>query len=159
MAINLSIVGIFYSNNSFNPGGGSPTVQDVMNGVRQNDRNFFYTMVTAPGGNIIVDSIGAFQPAPFKGRTGIMYPRGIYRLAQSFTSPIPNPYTVWQYYLFDQNGKRAPVPANLSFTKQTVQDGWSIVWRLVTICSGPLTVSPRLREMLPDEAQKELGMV
>ncbi|WP_280137532.1 hypothetical protein [Methylobacterium sp. Leaf125] len=35
-------------------------------------------------------------------------------------------------------------------------DGWSIVWRLVTICNAPTAVAKRLRSLVPPEQQDAL---
>ncbi len=148
MTVNFSVVGIFYSATVDLGQTGGNTVADVMNYLYRTDQNFYYTSVMF-NEEQIVDSFTEVHPDPFQGRTGITYPAGVYRLAQSFSADTPNPYTVWQYYLFDQNGMRVPVVADTSFTVSQVQDGWSIVWRLVTICNAPTGFAKRLRKLLP----------
>ncbi|POR43048.1 hypothetical protein [Methylobacterium sp. V23] len=155
MTVNFSVVGIFYRyavDFTQVPG---RTVLDVMNYITKVDKNFTLTELTFQG-NRIVNSLGYVHPADFTGRTGITYPQGMYQLAQSFTDPTPNPYSVWQYYLFDQNGIRQPAQADFSYTQAKVADGWSIVWRLVTICNAPTAVAKRLRSLVPPEQQDAL---
>ena len=157
MAVSFSVVGVFYSTQVDLTKVQGNTVGEIMQYLFRVDPSFYYTSIVFDQ-NTIVNSIGINHLKPFKGRTGIPYPAGFYRLAQSFTDPTPNPYSVWQYYLADQNGIRKPVQGNYSFTKATVQDGWSIVWRLVTICNAPTTLAKRMRKFIPADQQKALEL-
>lgn len=157
MSVSFSVVGVFYRTEVDLANTKGNTVANIMQYLYQADPNFFYTQITFDQ-NEIVNSIAQYHPAPFTGRTGIPYPAGFYRLAQSFTEPTPNPYSVWQYYLSDQNGVRQPTQANFSFTKATVEDGWSIVWRLVTICNAPTNLAKRMRKLVPPPLQTAMAM-
>lgn len=148
MAVNFQVVGIFYSTKVDLAQVGGNTVGDIIRYLWINDPNFYYASISADG-NPIISMLGVNQPKGFTGRTGIQYPAGFYGLTQTFTSPTPNPYTVWQYYLSDQNNVRHPQPGDLSYTKAQVQDGWSIVWRLVSILNGPGNLSKRLKQFDP----------
>lgn len=145
MAVNFQVVGIFYKTQVDLAQVGGNTVGDIIEYLYRNDPIFFRSYIIADG-NQIISMLGVRQQNPFSGRTGIPYPAGFYGLTQTFTSPTPNPYTVWQYYLSDQNNVRQPQPGDLSYTKAQVQDGWSIVWRLVTILNGPGNLSKRLKQ-------------
>ena len=157
MSVNFSVVGIFYTTTVDLAQVGGNTVANIMQYLYQKDPVFYYSSIVFDS-NTIVNMLAANHMSPFKGRTGINYPAGFYRLNQSFTTPTPNPYSVWQYYLSDQNGVRKPMPGTMSFTKATVQDGWSIVWRLVTICNGPTGLSKRMRKLLPEDQQAAVGV-
>ncbi len=157
MSVDFSVVGIFYKTIVDLTQVKGNTVGEIMQYLYTSDPNFFYTSLVFDG-NQIVNSLAEYHPAPFKGRTGITYPPGMYRLSQTFTEPTPNPYSVWQYYLFDQNGTRKHNPADLSYTKAVVQDGWSIVWRLLTICNAPTGLSKRMRKLVPDSMMSAPGV-
>lgn len=157
MAVDFSVVGVFYKTRVDLSQVRGNTVGDIMQYLYRADPNFYYTSIVFDQ-NTIVNSIGINHPTPFQGRTGITYPVGFYRLAQSFTDPTPNPYSVWQYYLADQNGIRQPSVGDRSFTQAPVQDGWSIVWRLVTICNAPTSLARRMRKLVTPDVQASLGM-
>lgn len=148
MAVNFQVVGIFYKTEVDLAQVGGNTVGDIIEYLWQKDPVFYRGYVVFDNSQII-SMLGVNQQAAFTGRTGIEYPPGFYGLTQTFTTPTPNPYTVWQYYLADQNGVRRPTPADLTYTKATVEDGWSIVWRLVTILNGPGNLSKRLNKLDP----------
>lgn len=145
MAVNFQVVGIFYTTQVDLGLVGGNTVGEIIQYLFKADPNFYYASVVADE-NPIISMLGVYHPDPFTGRTGIEYPVGFYGLTQTFTSPTPNPYTVWQYYLSDQNNVRQPQPGDLSYTQAQVQDGWSIIWRLVTILNGPGNLSKRLKQ-------------
>lgn len=145
MAVNFQVVGIFYNTQVDLAQVGGNTVGAVIQYLWAKDPNFYYAAISTDD-NPIISMLGAVQPNSFTGRTGIQYPAGYYALTQTFTSPTPNPYTVWQYYLSDENNVRQPQPGDLSYTQAQVQDGWSIVWRLVTILNGPGNLSKRLKQ-------------
>ncbi|AWN36933.1 hypothetical protein [Methylobacterium radiodurans] len=156
MAVNFSVVGIFYSTQVDLSKVGGNTVAEIIQYLFQTVAPFYYTSVDS-GGEQIISSFKYNHPAPFVGRSGIQYPAGSYMLSQTFTSEAPNPYNVWQYYLADANGQRVPVPGTQSYTQTTVQDGWSIVWRLVTICNGPTNLARRLHKLDPKAADALAG--
>ncbi|RYC29981.1 hypothetical protein D3273_21225 [Lichenibacterium minor] len=149
MAVNLNVVGIFLSK-PIDVGGASKTVKQVMDLAMQqlSDPIFRYTAIES---SQIVNSMLAYYPNGFTSRSGRKYVPGVYRLGQTFTNPTPNPYTVWQYYLFDKNNVRIPVPGETSYTKTVVDDGSKIVWRLVTICNAPTGLSRRMDGILPPD--------
>lgn len=157
MTVNFSVVGIFYSTTVDLSQIKGNTVGDIIDYLFRSDPDFYYTSMNA-NGNVIVSSFSQYHPIPFTGRTGIAYPAGFYQIAQTFTDPAPNPYSVWQYYLTDETGVRRPAPGDLSYTQATVQDGWSVVWRLVTICNEPTGLAKRLRKLLPPDLQASVGV-
>lgn len=158
MAVSLNIVGVFFSADVNVPGGTQPTVKTVMDTAQTQTRSgpviFAYTAMGA-GDQDVVNSIMAFHRVPFTSRSGKSYPTGIYRLGQTFTTPTPNPYSVWQYYLFDQNNNRVAIPGQPSYAATAVKDGWKIVWRLVTICNAPTGISRRMQHVLPEDLLTE----
>ena len=152
MPVNLSAVGVFY--NRTVAISGDPTVKQVMDAANQNrladDPYFLYGYVTV-GSKIIANNIAAYHYKPFTGRNPTpTYGAGWYSLSQG-PDFSQNPYTIWQYYLFDQNNQRVPLPANTSFTVQKVQQNWKIVWRLVSILNKPTGLNPRLQGAVPKE--------
>lgn len=148
MSVKFSVVGIFYNTTVDLSKTGGNTVAAIMDYLYRTDPVFYRTSIVFDN-NQIINMLGAVYPSPFKSRSGITYPAGSYFLSQSFTTPSPNPYSVWQYYLADQNNVQQPVPSDRSYTVSTVQDGWSIVWRLVTIMNGPGNVAKRLKALEP----------
>ena len=148
MSVKFSVVGIFYNTTVELNAVGGDTVGAIIEYLWKNDPNFYRSAIVFDQ-NQIINMLGVNHPQPFTGRTGIQYPAGFYALTQTFTTPTPNPYLVWQYYLADQNNTRQPTHADESYTKATVQDGWSIVWRLVTILNGPGNLAKRMRKLEP----------
>ena len=151
MTIELNVVGIFFDQHvELGPSLGQ-TVKSVMDlaAMQSKDPIFRYTSLES---GKIVNSITALHLHNFKSRTQKEYKKGIYHLCQTFTDPTPNPYSVWQYYIFDATGKRVPVPAERSYTASTVEDGWKVVWRLVTVCNAPTGMSRRMQHLLPADA-------
>lgn len=157
MTVAFSVVGVFYNTQVDLAQVQGNTVGEIMQYLYRTDPNFYYTSIVFDG-NTIVNSFGINHPTPFTGRTEIGYPAGFYRLAQTFTDPTPNPYSVWQYYLANQNGVRQPAVGDFSFTKAKVQDGWSIVWRLVTVCNAPTGLAKRMRKLVAPEQQAAVGV-
>ncbi len=152
MTIQLNVVGVFY-NRAINVAS-TTTVKSVMdqanNNRGANDPYLIYGD-TNFGGKIILDRFAIYHYVPFKGRNPTpTYPAGWYTLKQGpgFST---NPYTVWQYYLFDANNQRVAIPSNKSFTLQTVQPGWKIVWRLVSILNAPTGYENRYQGPVPDD--------
>ena len=157
MSVKFGVVGIFYNTTVDLTQVGGNTVGDIIQYLYRKDPGFFYTSIDADG-NRIISMLGFRHDQPFKGRTGIDYPKGFYGLTQSFTTPTPNPYSVWQYYLADASGKRQPTQADESYTRAVVQDGWSIVWRLVTILNGPGNLAKRLKKLDPQLVSQLAGV-
>lgn len=158
MAITLNVVGVFFTIDVNIPPGPTATVKAVMDAAEAQTRRgpvvFSYTALGA-GNQSIVNSIMALHTVPFQSRSKKPYPKGIYRLGQTFTTPTPNPYSVWQYYIFDEKNNRVPIPGQPSYAVTTVKDGYKIVWRLVTICNAPTGLSHRMQHILPDDLVTE----
>ena len=141
MAVNLSVVGIFF-NQSITPasGPGPYTLSSIMKaatsaaaeGQLPNLSAFTYGI----DANLDATSFSATYKGQLASKGGKTYPAGQYYLSQNLAGR-PS-YTVWQYYVFGADKK--PINyARLSFTDSsvTVPDGGSIVWRLVSILAGP----------------------
>ena len=108
------------------------------------------------GGKIILDSIAVHHYKPFTGRNpASTYQPGWWQLEQG-RNFVPNPYIIWQYYIFDQDNQRVALPANTSFTVQSVRDNWKIVWRLITIRNKPKALHPRLQGGVPKELAEHI---
>lgn len=153
MPISLRIIGNFYSRSDIPIGGG--TVKDVLDYCVQNPTgnltssscdNFKYIAGQAAdsqSSNPLPSVTGFFAnyDSPVISLTsGIQYPPGEYFLPESL---VDNPaYEVWQYYVFDaplnQGGKFVPRDTPIqSYTEAKVDDGFSVVWRLVKILTRP----------------------
>jgi hypothetical protein len=157
MPIKLRVVGILY-NNIVNLSGGS-TVQQVLDAAVANpgpQASGFGYIPTGPQGRTSVQAFKVRYPKPIKSVTsGRMYPAGIYFLQES--SAPQGPQNVWQYYIYDSEG-RVVGPNNNVHVDPTnpgggtinyfgsasaiVPDGGSLVWRLVAIPTGPNDPTP-----------------
>lgn len=160
MTVKFQVVGIFYSDeiayDQIKPTKpGEPHLVDVMNAFKAKTKNapdlanFDFTRDSE---NIFVIRLAIDHRKPFKGRTGIHYDPGLYQLSQDLTPGKNNAYTVWQYYLFDSQGKAMPVSGEAPITETKIPDGYKIIWRLVEICNGPSPAPKRLYRLAPFEA-------
>lgn len=150
MQLTLQVVGLFYNVKLTIPDTGQ-TVQDVMNAAVANPGGdtgsvnggaaFNYgTHFDTPISTATMSSMSVQYDAQFQSRVlGNYYPKGIYSLAESFDPNQPkNQYTVWQYYLFDQNGAFIPSKEiSESFVTRPVDGVGRVTWRLVSILGGP----------------------
>ena len=160
MDINLQIVGIFY-NSTVTVTTASPTVKTLLDAAistpsTPNDRNeasrFSYTINATPGGANFASSFLAVYDAPVKSRVlgnGTTYPAGEYFLDEQLSARPA--YTVWQYYLFDaegrylnEYGKATPFDQQaLTGVPLAIGSGHAdvarVTWRLVTILGQPTT--------------------
>lgn len=136
MAITLRVVGIFFSRSvELGPGGG--TVQEVMDAaVAANtaDDAFGY----APGSGAVT-TMGMYTSKSFKSPTdelNMMYPAGYYIQSETANDLSANPYTVWQYYIFDENNEylnRGKGAILSNDPRAQVPDKGSVVWRILSI--------------------------
>ncbi len=152
MTIKLRIVGIFYSValEPLQVKGGS--VEAVLNAAVSNPgpgKKFHYTLNDSSISEYkSVSSFTAKYDNPFTSSVSEMdYPAGEYFLPENL---IGNPYTVWQYYVLDENGKRVPLPSPTApyTTDLGIKDGYSVIWRLVSILSGPTSLPPSKRRLM-----------
>lgn len=151
MSIQLQVVGLFYNAQiDIDPAG--KTVKDLMDAAKANPQgaagsinsaaSFNYgTHFDSPGAPATMSLMSALYDGPFTSRVEQnQYPAGLYSLKESFDpQQAKGVYTVWQYYLFDADGKfinRTP-PAT-SFTEQPLDGVAKVTWRLVTILGGPV---------------------
>jgi hypothetical protein len=153
MAIQLSVVGVFFG--ATVPTTGTQKVIDVLAAAKKlaaaggikNVSNFDYEITRPP--NVSAISFCATYTGPFKGRgVGYHYSPGEYFLAENLhTTPA---YSVWQYYVL--NPDKTPVSRGVKFLDNpdaTVPDNGTLIWRLVSILSGP---NPRPRVAVPRQA-------
>ncbi len=146
--ISLRVVGIFF-NTQVDLGAAGGTVADVLNKA-----------VTTPTQNVIrfayLDPVGRDVSAffvEFSGNfnsriSGRPYPAGEYFLTENLDG---NPYRVWQYYIFDADGRQVlNDPSFTPYFRAQVQDGWSVVWRLVTILNGPVSPPTCVKALIND---------
>jgi len=152
MAITLRVVGIFYRT-TVELKNGDGTVKEVLDAARDKvGFNTFNYMKKGSGATESPFLFRAFYEADFKSEaSGITYSKGAYSLAESENFNT-NPYSVWQYYIFDKDGKflnkdKGFVPYN-DPVKAVVKDGQSVTWRLVNVLSEPREVNPRNAGML-----------
>ncbi|MEM9046482.1 MAG: hypothetical protein AAGC81_17505 [Pseudomonadota bacterium] len=161
MAVTLRVVGIFFQTDvSFDSS--IQTVKDVMDAARDasvvDDKytfNYLATsqLLTAGSGGSSNPSVTAFyakQPPTFTSViSGIEYSGGDYFLSESM---VKNPgYSVWQYYVFDQDGNFVPRPVpTQTFAEASVLDGYKIIWRLVNILAGANDIPTVYRKALTE---------
>lgn len=157
MDIQLQVVGIFYNVNLTIDGAGK-TVKDVMDAAVANPggnpgsingaAGFNYgTHIDSPGATPTMSLMTAKYNTPFTSRVEQnSYPAGAYTLKESFDPQKPSSqYTVWQYYLFDQNGTFIPGRnAAESFVTRPVDNVGKVIWRLVSILGGPVVTEAEM---------------
>lgn len=155
MAISLRVVGIFYRTEVDLKEG---TVKDVLKAAESqitSGTSFSFTAVTGTDGTESPDKFRAYYEAPFESKaSGIEYPAGEYVLSEDLTG---SPYTVWQYYILDADGKfinrdKGFVPYD-DPVKARVEDGQSVIWRLVSILAAPTGVNPRTARQLAAKSE------
>ncbi len=146
MPIQLSVVGIFFGATVQTTG--TQKVIDVLAAAKTlaaaggitNVSSFDYEVTRPP--NVSAVSFSATYTGPVHGRgVGYHYPPGEYFLAENLHT-VPA-YSVWQYYVLDGSGK--PVGGGVKFLDNPaaiVPDNGTLIWRLVSILSGP---NPRPR--------------
>ncbi len=150
MQLKLQVVGLFYNVKLTLPDTGQ-TVEDVMKAAIANPRGDtgstnggaafnFGTHFDTPTSTATMSTMSVHYDAQFQSRVlGNYYPEGIYSLAESFDPDQPKgQYTVWQYYLFDQNDAFMPSKnISESFVNRSVDGVGRVTWRLVSILGGP----------------------
>lgn len=84
---------------------------------------------------IMTDIKGDFESPVSKTR----YRGGKFSLKQVFTGLGKDNYTVWQYYVQDKAGlpvQTGKTPETPFIHAQVVEDGFTVIWRLVEICNA-----------------------
>jgi hypothetical protein len=160
MDIQLQVVGIFYNVKLTIPETGQ-TVKDVMDAAIANPGGIggsvngaaafnYGTHLDSPGAVATMSLISATYANQFQSRVlGNFYDPGLYALKESFDPQVPkNQYTVWQYYLFDADGKFVKGdPAEESFVTRSVEGVSRVTWRLVSILGGPTAVNSEMNTL------------
>lgn len=152
MSISLRVVGIFYRT-SVDLKTGSGTVKDVLEAAQSQitgGTSFNFSAVVRPDGMESPDTFRAFYESGFmSAASGIYYPEGEYVLSENLSG---SPYTVWQYYILDKDGKFINRDAGFvpydDPVNALVEDGQSVIWRLVSVLAGPTGVNPRIAKQL-----------
>lgn len=157
MAVTLQVIGIYYKQliNTDNIPGYEYSVQSILNAAQDqtgpNGQTFSYIYSQAQNGDY-VDFMSATYPGDaISPVSGTAYNPGTYGLTQSFTSLNGNTYTVWQYYIFDENNTVVPAgssPETPFSQGNPVRDGYTIVWRLVSICGALPVMNARLSKLI-----------
>ncbi|MEM9925309.1 MAG: hypothetical protein AAF915_16420 [Cyanobacteria bacterium P01_D01_bin.50] len=147
MGINLQVVGIFYSVKLDAEEVKGATVKDVLEAAKKNPgegKSFDYgSCFCTKDGKSLVKSFTAKYDKGFSSRvSNFSYKAGTYTLEQNLNTASPS-YTVWQYYVLDENGKRVKLPeATASYTTNLdIKDGYSVIWRLISVLKGPTQIS------------------
>lgn len=152
MTIGVRVVGIFYRFDVELPKGG--TVEDVLDAAEAQTTagtSFTYSTVTTRS-QTSPNMFRAFYERPFISKaSGQEYPSGEYMLAENLHARPA--YTVWQYYIFDKDGKF--INRNKGFVpfdhpeNAFVEDGQSVIWRMVSVLAPPdKEGAPRLNTAL-----------
>ncbi len=156
MAIKLSVIGLFFEADLEMEG--PQKVLDVLmeanrlanlrkilrGGKPSNVSNFGYTLDVDHNGEISATSFKATYIGSVNGRAvGGKYPAGVYELPGN---PDAKPVkTVWQYYVLDADKKpyfSSPPVRFLGDPKAIVPENGCLIWRLVSILSGPTSPLP-----------------
>lgn len=142
MTVKLQVVGIFYRNENIIVPSGGAIVKDVLDAAVKSPGDgqmFTYTQTpVAQSNNHSVTSFTAtYQDGVDSGVLHKHYPRGEYFLSENLHG---NPYSVWQYYLLDEKNQQVNRNSGVVYfddPRAIVKDGWTVIWRLVNILSGP----------------------
>lgn len=146
MDVNLQVVGIFYNVNLSMPDSGA-TVKDLMDaaqatpnpaGSKNGASAFSYTPHSINGAPDTMYGMSATYESDFSSRVlENVYPAGTYALNESFDpGSSANKYSVWQYYMFDADGKFVNTTNEAQpFSTQSLDGIARVSWRLVTILS------------------------
>ena len=152
MGIKLRVVGIFYRT-EIELEAKKGTVKDVLLAAQSQisgGTSFSFNVVKGPDGKESPSSFRAFYEAGFKSHaSGIEYEGGEYFLAENLNG---NPYTVWQYYIVDEHGvvlnrDKGFIPYD-DEELAVVEDGQSVIWRLVSVLKGPSGTPTRYAKQL-----------
>lgn len=151
MTVSCRIVGIYFNAENL-PYTQDMTVQELMDNIAKDPglggsgaSNFGYIAnqdILTTGGASVVAFAARYPQGVTSLTSKTKYVAGDYYLSeQNVGAPR---YSVWQYYIFDKDGKFEPNPKPLqSFSTRILDDGDTVIWRLVEILSGPNTV-PRV---------------
>ncbi|MEL6968116.1 MAG: hypothetical protein AAGM04_12115 [Pseudomonadota bacterium] len=151
MEVTLRVVGIFFDTKVTVPEGA--TVKDVVDEAQENPGKgrTFRALTEGTGDKESPTTFYVNQPTDFESRSGNPYDAGEYQLKEN-TTPVGGQYTIWQYYITkedgtpDNPGKGENVPYN--DPRAVVPAGGTVIWRLVTIRSGPDPISARARSIM-----------
>lgn len=163
MTVSMRVVGIFFQAENI-PYTSQMTVKDLMDVVVMNPSTYSdaskfgylanVDMVTSNEPSVV--AFAARYPQGTTSRTsGIKYTAGDYYLTEA---NVGNPrYSVWQYYVFNEKqidgvSRKvvSPNPEPLqSFATREINDGDTVIWRLVEILAGSNTI--------PRVYQRQLG--
>jgi len=144
MAVTLQVVGLYYKQHLSIPfdQGATVTVKDVLDFAQDNPQGQYALSygVGQGSGSSYVDFIMTDIQGEFASPvSGTRYFGGQFSLKQSFTQIGQGDYTVWQYYIRDQNNAPVSLPSGPETPFEqanVVQDGYTVIWRLVTICNA-----------------------
>lgn len=147
--VNLRIVGIYFNSGDVTVSApDNPTVSQIMEeasvlaeqGAFQNVSGISFVPENPEiGSGQDMSSVSVIYDSPFQSPSGTNLDSGVYQLQDT----DGNPYTVLQYYVFDENFVQVNrnnefIPFSDEPTSYTIQDGYTIIWRQVSIASGPI---------------------
>ncbi|GJD47207.1 hypothetical protein AFCDBAGC_5093 [Methylobacterium cerastii] len=144
MAVTLQVVGLYYKqplDMGLTPGQ-TVNIKQVLDFAQANPQGQYALSygVGQGAGAAYVDFIMTDINGQFSSPvSGTRYNGGQFSLTQTFTGVGKGNYTVWQYYVQDQNNQpvKLPTGAETPFeTANVVQDGFTVIWRLVEICNA-----------------------
>ncbi len=172
ITVNVRVVGI-YLGNSVTPVrvtvNDNPTVAEIMTEVAfaasrgqiPNVFGFTYSPFNPPrNSNVDMDSATVGFNNSFRSPSGTPLPGGVYQLRDA----DGNPSTVLQYYLFDTNFVQVNrnnqfIPfSNVLPPELQIQDGWTVIWRQVSIATGPIQsakLAARAKRSFKNQAEAE----
>ena len=133
-------------------GGNNDSVRDIMAAISRNARNGQYngvaefTFGSRTHGSLSSVTVAYTHPPKPNSR---LQP-GLYGLEESFRpgEHMPN-YTVWQYYIYDENLQQVNFQTQAPYPNFTVKNpfgvdwnsqNYTIVWRLVSITQAPVRI-------------------
>lgn len=136
MQVRLRVVGIFFDR-VIKLKAKSATVADVMQAAEDQGIESFW-FKKAPGNDDTLAEVGCIKKKAFKSAVlGRPYKKGAYALWDDpdLTKPV---YTTFQYYIRRDGKPFNEQKGATPFIKQKVKDGDVIIWRLLSIRSGPV---------------------
>ena len=90
------------------------------------------------------------KPSPFRKGINLVFSltyKGV-TLASELAKSVGQEERVWQFYVLDQNGM--PIPNNSGqgrtpYDQFVVKDGYTVIWRLITVIKQPIEIAKRVR--------------
>lgn len=146
ITVNLRVVGIYFRAQNLVVHTPTPCVEDVMIAASAAYPDFGYIKSSADS---TLKAAYITKTVPFVSEGGSQRKEGFYYLEDDLGI---NPIKTWQWYIVKPDGtifnfgtKFVPFSLTVASGGYEVQDGDTIVWRLLSIVTDPIELTPRGR--------------